>query len=83
MQAFLLSSFVGQTLHPIATAPNKKDLLIKELVEAGKVTPVTDKTSVERRSRAVPLSQERPWAWEDRDCHLMCTSKALVRKAER
>lgn len=44
IQAALLSPFVSQQLRPLATIPNKKDLLIlKELVEAGKITPVIDR----------------------------------------
>ena len=45
LRALLLSPFVGQNLRPLATTPNKKDLLlVKELIEAGKVTPVIDRT---------------------------------------
>ena len=41
----LLSPFVRQNLRPLSTTPNKKDLpLVKELIEAGKITPVIDKT---------------------------------------
>ena len=45
IQALLWSSFVSQQLRPLVTTPNKKDLLIlKELLEAGKITPVIDRT---------------------------------------
>jgi NADPH:quinone reductase-like Zn-dependent oxidoreductase len=45
IQALLLSPFVRQNLRPLSTTPNKKDLLlIKELIEAGKITPVIDRT---------------------------------------
>ncbi len=45
IQALLLSPFVRQRLRPLSTTPNKKDLLlIKELVEGGKITPVIDRT---------------------------------------
>ena len=41
----LLSPFVRQNLRPLSTTPNKKDLLlVKELIEAGKITPVIDRT---------------------------------------
>ena len=44
IQAMLLSRFV-RNLRPLASAPNQADLqILKELAEAGKVTPVIDKT---------------------------------------
>ena len=34
-----------QNLRPLSTTPNKKDLLlVKELIEAGKITPIIDRT---------------------------------------
>ncbi len=40
-----LSPFVGQRLRSLSTSQRKEDLeLLKELIEAGKVTPVTDRT---------------------------------------
>jgi NADPH:quinone reductase-like Zn-dependent oxidoreductase len=45
IHAFLLSPFVRQTLRPLATKPNKKDLLLlKEFIDAGKLRPVIDRT---------------------------------------
>jgi NADPH:quinone reductase-like Zn-dependent oxidoreductase len=41
----LLSPFVGQTLAPLASSENAADLIVlTELVESGKVTPVVDRT---------------------------------------
>ena len=37
----MVSPFVGQSLRPFLSTPNKEDLIVlKELIEAGKVTPV-------------------------------------------
>jgi len=44
-KAYLLSPFMHQQKTPFMSAPNSKDLtFIKELTEAGKITPVIDKT---------------------------------------
>ena len=44
-KAFLLSPFMRQQGSPLVTSPNDKDLVVlKELIEAGKVTPVIDGT---------------------------------------
>jgi NADPH:quinone reductase-like Zn-dependent oxidoreductase len=44
-KAFLLSLFVGQQERPFVSTPNQDDLItLKELVEAGRVTPVIDRT---------------------------------------
>jgi NADPH:quinone reductase-like Zn-dependent oxidoreductase len=43
--AFLLPLFVRQVKRPFVSAPNQEDLTtLKELVEAGKVAPVIDRT---------------------------------------
>jgi NADPH:quinone reductase-like Zn-dependent oxidoreductase len=45
LRAMLLSPFVRQTLAPLATSENADDLIVlTELVESGKVTPVIDRT---------------------------------------
>jgi len=45
IQALLLSPFVRQRLRPLSTKPCKEDLkFLKRLIEAGRVTPVIDKT---------------------------------------
>jgi len=45
IKAVLLSLFIGQTLSPLDTKPNSKDLkFLRELIEAGSVTPVIDRT---------------------------------------
>lgn len=52
IRALLLSPFVRQRLRPLAATERREDLLfLKELVEAGKVTPVIDRT--------YPLAQVR------------------------
>src|SRR5207247_1278163 len=45
IKAVLLSLFIGQTLSPLDTKPSSKDLkFLRELIEAGSVTPVIDRT---------------------------------------
>jgi NADPH:quinone reductase-like Zn-dependent oxidoreductase len=45
IKAVLLSLFIGQTLRPLDTKPNSRDLqFLSELIEAGSVTPVIDRT---------------------------------------
>jgi NADPH:quinone reductase-like Zn-dependent oxidoreductase len=45
VRAMLLSRFVGQKLGTFVSTGNGKDLLVlKEFIEAGKVTPVIDRT---------------------------------------
>jgi NADPH:quinone reductase-like Zn-dependent oxidoreductase len=45
LKAVLLSLFIGQTLRPLDTKPSSKDLqFLRELIEAGSVTPVIDRT---------------------------------------
>ena len=44
-KAFLLSLFVRRQGRPFVSTPNQDDLItLKELVEAGRVTPVIDRT---------------------------------------
>ena len=50
IQALVMSPFLSHTLRPLSSSPNEADLqLLKEMIEAGKVTPVVDRT--------YPLSQ--------------------------
>ncbi|HEV2012777.1 MAG TPA: NAD(P)-dependent alcohol dehydrogenase [Candidatus Dormibacteraeota bacterium] len=45
IKAVLLSLFVGQTLRPFVAKPSSDDLkFLRELIEAGRVTPVIDRT---------------------------------------
>jgi NADPH:quinone reductase-like Zn-dependent oxidoreductase len=45
LRALVLSRFVGQTLTTFISSENHKDLLVlKELIESGKVTPVIDRS---------------------------------------
>jgi NADPH:quinone reductase-like Zn-dependent oxidoreductase len=45
IKALLLSPFVGQTLRPLVAKPSSDDLqFLRELIEAGRVTPVIDRT---------------------------------------
>jgi NADPH:quinone reductase-like Zn-dependent oxidoreductase len=45
IRAMVLSPFVSQTLGPVASTENTEDLqFVKDLIEAGKVTPVIDST---------------------------------------
>ena len=41
----MVSPFVSHNLRPLSSKPNQADLqFLKELIEAGKVTPVIDRT---------------------------------------
>jgi NADPH:quinone reductase-like Zn-dependent oxidoreductase len=45
LQALLVSPFVSHNLRPVSSKPNQADLqTLKQLVEAGKIAPVIDKT---------------------------------------
>jgi NADPH:quinone reductase-like Zn-dependent oxidoreductase len=45
MRALVLSRFVSHNLRPLSSKPNKADLqFLTELIEAGKLTPVIDRT---------------------------------------
>jgi NADPH:quinone reductase-like Zn-dependent oxidoreductase len=50
LRALLLSPFVGQKLRTFVSSENHEDMIVfKELIEAGRVTPVID--------RSFPLSE--------------------------
>jgi NADPH:quinone reductase-like Zn-dependent oxidoreductase len=45
LQALVVSRFVSHKLRPLSSKPNQADLqMLKQLIEAGKVTPVIDRT---------------------------------------
>jgi NADPH:quinone reductase-like Zn-dependent oxidoreductase len=45
LQALLVSRFVSHKLRPLSAKPNQGDLqMLKQLIEAGKLTPVIDRT---------------------------------------
>jgi hypothetical protein len=45
LQALVVSPFVSHNLRPVSSKPNQADLqILKELIDAGKVTPVIDRT---------------------------------------
>jgi NADPH:quinone reductase-like Zn-dependent oxidoreductase len=45
LQALVVSPFVRHNLRPVSSKPNQADLqILKELIDAGKVTPVIDRT---------------------------------------
>ena len=45
IKAVLLSPFIGQTMRPLVAKPSSDDLqFLRELIEAGRVTPVIDRT---------------------------------------
>jgi NADPH:quinone reductase-like Zn-dependent oxidoreductase len=45
IKAALLSPFIGQTMRPLVTKPSSDDLqFLRDLIEAGSVTPVVDRT---------------------------------------
>ena len=51
IKAALLSPFIGQTMRPLVTKPSSDDLrYLRELIEAGTVTPVIDRTYPLRES---------------------------------
>ena len=66
IHAHVLSRFVGQSLRPFLVSPKSEDLVVlTELIEAGKVMPVIDRTyppsetpeaSLARGLSAAPLS---------------------------
>ena len=60
IRASLLSRFVGQELVAFVNSENAEDLIaIKELIEAGEVTPVTDRTfSLEEAPKAIIYLKE-------------------------
>ena len=59
LRALVLSRFVDQHLRPLTAVDRRKDLLyLKDLIEAGKLTPVVDRT--------YPL-EEAPKALADAD----------------
>ena len=55
IQALVMSPFLSHTLRPLSSSPNEADLqLLKEMIEAGKVTPVIGRTySLRETPRAI------------------------------
>ena len=64
LRALVLSRFVGQKLTTFVSRENHEDMIVlKELIEAGKVTPVIDRTyplERGRRGHPVPGAGTRP-----------------------
>jgi NADPH:quinone reductase-like Zn-dependent oxidoreductase len=60
IRAGLLSRFVDQTLIPFVNSENADDLIaIRDLIEAGKVTPVIDRTfSLDEAAKAIRYLEE-------------------------
>ena len=60
LRAVLLSAFVGQTLRSLVSTERREDLLfLKDLIEAGKVTPVLNTTyALEEAARALSDADE-------------------------
>jgi NADPH:quinone reductase-like Zn-dependent oxidoreductase len=60
LRAALLSPFVGQRLRPLSSAERQEDLLfLKDVIEAGKVTPVISRTySLDEAAKALSDADE-------------------------
>jgi NADPH:quinone reductase-like Zn-dependent oxidoreductase len=68
LRAVALSRLVGQRLRMLSSKPRQQDLqVLQELIEAGKVTAVIDRTfPLSQVPQAIRYLVEGPRRWQDR-----------------